>query len=125
MEIPSHVTVPFHNERLQHGAQDCTRLHKAVQNLSISGAVFQVRICTPHHMEKLSLEDNADDNSELNIAFTNYADPESVDSLSLYEIESQILSFYDQLIELRLERAILETQLKPLPGARKVDDQSK
>lgn len=72
------------------------------------------------HMEKLSLEDKAHENSDLDAAFLDYAKHESVDSLSLYEIESEILCLYDQLIELRLERAILETQLELPSGARKV-----
>lgn len=69
-------------------------------------------------MEKLSLEDKANESSELDTAFVDHANHELVDSLSLYEIESQILCLYDQLIELRLERAILETQLELPSGAR-------
>lgn len=70
-------------------------------------------------MEKLSLADNANENSELDAAFIKFADHESVDRLSLYDIERQILCLYDELIELRLERAILETQLELPPGTRK------
>lgn len=70
-------------------------------------------------MEKLSLDDNAIENSELDTAFVSYADHEPVDRLSLYEVERQILCLYDQLIELRLERAILEAQIELPPGTRK------
>ena len=70
------------------------------------------------HMEKLSLQDSVNEQPELDAAFLNYANDESVDSLSLYEIEQQILCLYDQLIELRLERAILETELELPLGAR-------
>lgn len=70
-------------------------------------------------MEKLSLEDNAAENSELDIAFVKYANHEPVDRLSLYEIERQILCLYDQLIDIRLEGAILEAQLELSPGTKK------
>lgn len=70
-------------------------------------------------MEKLSLDDNADENSELDTAFIKYTTDEPVDRLSLYEIERQILCLYDQLIELRLERAILEAQLELPSGTKK------
>lgn len=68
-------------------------------------------------MENLSLEDDADENSELDAAFMDYANHELVDNLSLYAIESQILCLYDQLIELRLERAILDSQIELPSGA--------
>ena len=68
-------------------------------------------------MEKLSLEDDANENSELDAAFADYANHELVDTVSLYEIESQILCLYDQLIELRLERAILDSQIELPSGA--------
>lgn len=68
-------------------------------------------------MEKLSLEDDANENSELDAAFADYANHELVDTLSLYEIESQILCLYDQLIELRLERAIIDSQIESPSGA--------
>lgn len=108
-------------------AQDCTRLHKIAQD-SPNGAqgctgIFHLTCLFHahdlfHHMEKLSLEDNANEDSELDAAFVQYANHESVDRLSLYDIERQILCLYDQLIELRLERAILETQLELPPGTR-------
>lgn len=69
-------------------------------------------------MDKLSLADDLNENVELDAAFAEYALDDSGDTLSLYEIESQILSLYDQLIELRLERALLESQLDLSSGAR-------
>ena len=69
-------------------------------------------------MEKLSLEDDANESSKLDAAFLDYAKNESVDNLSLYEIEREILCLYDQLIELKLERAILDAQRQLSTGAR-------
>ncbi len=71
-------------------------------------------------MEKLTLEDDLKDDSELEAGFVSYASDESVDELSLYAIESEILCLYDQLIELRLERAILDTQLDLPAGPREL-----
>lgn len=68
-------------------------------------------------MEKSSLEADAKQ-FDLDETFAEYAKPWSADNLSFYEIESQILALYDQLIELRLEKAILDTQLDLPQGAR-------
>jgi hypothetical protein len=71
-------------------------------------------------MEKLTLEDDLKEDSELEAGFVSYANDESVDDLSLYAIESEILCLYDQLIELKLERAILDMQLEFPAGAREL-----
>ena len=52
-------------------------------------------------------EENEDES-----AYADFAKQKSHDSLSLYDAESQALALYDQLVELRLEKAILEAQLE-------------
>ena len=96
--------------RLKQTRPKCTLEHK----------VFPYALCRHlfHVMEKLSLDDNATENSELDTAIIRYANHEPIDKLSLYEVERQILCLYDQLIELRLERAILEAQLELPPGTK-------
>lgn len=71
-------------------------------------------------MEKLTLEDGLKEDSELEAGFLQYANHELADDLSLYAIESEILCVYDQLMELRLERAILDMQLELPAGARQL-----
>lgn len=44
--------------------------------------------------------------------YANLVELKSHDTLLLYEAESQALALYDQLVELRLEKAILEAQKK-------------
>lgn len=66
-------------------------------------------------MEDTCAEKGVPENAAENLEFLNL---ESCDSLSLYDVESQILNLYDQLDELRLEIAIFEAQLKLPPGTK-------
>ena len=49
-------------------------------------------------------------------SFIDLAKDEPCDNLSLYEIEGQILTLHDHLVDLRLEHAILKDQLSGTPG---------
>lgn len=48
--------------------------------------------------------------SSTDAAFASFAAQKSGDALPFYEIEGQILELWDQLNELRLEKALLEAQ---------------
>lgn len=48
--------------------------------------------------------------SSTDAAFAGFAAEKSGDALPFYEIEGQILELWDQLNELRLEKALLEAQ---------------
>lgn len=61
-------------------------------------------------MDALSLEDNVDKSSEADEKLGEFAKDGPKDSLSLYEAESQVLTLYDQLADLRLETALFEAQ---------------
>lgn len=45
-----------------------------------------------------------------------YATQKPQDRLFLYEAESQILTLYDQLVQSRLEKALLEAAIETPPG---------
>lgn len=49
-------------------------------------------------------------------AYVHLAKQTSRDNLSLYQAESQALALYDQLVELRLEKALIEAQLETPSG---------
>lgn len=61
-------------------------------------------------MDALSLEDNVHKSSEADEKLGEFAKDGPRDSLSLYEAESQVLTLYDQLADLRLETALFEAQ---------------
>lgn len=61
-------------------------------------------------MDGLSLEEKADKPSEADEELEKFAKDGPRDSLSLYEAESQVLTLYDQLADLRLETALFEAQ---------------
>lgn len=61
-------------------------------------------------MNEPSLEDN-DNKSEAADDLEHIVKDTARDNLSLYEAESQILTLYDQLADLRLEKALVETQI--------------
>lgn len=69
-------------------------------------------------MDRLSLEDEANKTLDDDDGFVELAKQESRDSLSLYDTEGQVLTLYDQLVELKLEKAIFEAQLELSSGAR-------
>lgn len=60
----------------------------------------------------MSLFDDANRQAEDDSAYVHLAKPTSHDNLSLYKAESQALALYDQLVELRLEKAVMEAQLE-------------
>lgn len=51
------------------------------------------------------------------VVFADYAAHESGDTLPFYEVEGQILALWDQLNELKLEKALLETRTTLSSGA--------
>lgn len=55
--------------------------------------------------------------SSTDAAFAELAAHKSGDAIPFYEIEGQILELWDQLNELTLEKALLETQNAEPPGA--------
>ena len=48
--------------------------------------------------------------------YEKYARQKPQDRLFLYEAESQILTLYDQLVQSRLEKALLEAAIETPPG---------
>lgn len=50
-------------------------------------------------------------------AFADFAASESGDTSPFYQVEGQILELWDQLNELKLEKAILEAQMSSQSGA--------
>lgn len=67
-------------------------------------------------MDELSLEDDADKSSEAEEELGEFAKDRSQDKLLLYEAESQVLTLYDQLADLRLEKALFEAQAELQSG---------
>ena len=59
------------------------------------------------HVKKQAADDSA---------YVHLAKQTSRDNLSLYKAESQVLALYDQLVELRLEKALIEAQLETPSG---------
>ncbi len=64
----------------------------------------------------MSVLNNKVKESEDDFAYEDFTKQKPQDSLFLYEAESQILCLYDQLVELRLEKAILRAQIDTSPG---------
>ena len=62
-------------------------------------------------IEQLNLKTRASER-ELDGDFADFANAESHDRVSLSGHELQVLALWDQLQELRLERELLETQMK-------------
>lgn len=60
-----------------------------------------------HYFEQGLLED---------FLYEKYATQKPQDRLFLYEAESQILALYDQLVQSRLEKALLEAAIETPPG---------
>lgn len=54
--------------------------------------------------------------SEVDEELGEFMKDESSDSLLLYAAECQVLTLYDQLADLILEKALLEAQLRSQPG---------
>lgn len=65
---------------------------------------------------EMSLFEDANKQAEEDSAYVHLAKPTSHDNLSLYKAESQALALYDQLVELRLEKAVMEAQLETTSG---------
>ena len=56
--------------------------------------------------------------SATDAAFAAYAAHESGDVLPFYELEGQVLALWDQLNELKLEKALLESHADPKRNGR-------
>ena len=66
----------------------------------------------------MSLVEDTKKQVEDDSVYVDLAQQTSRDNLLLYEAESQALALYDQLAELRLEKAVVEAQLENPPGTR-------
>lgn len=64
----------------------------------------------------MSLLEDTKKQIEDDSAYVDLAQQTSRDNLFLYEAESQVLALYDQLAELRLEKAVIEAQLETPSG---------
>lgn len=64
----------------------------------------------------MSLLEDAHKQVEDDSAYVDLAQPTSHDNLLLFNAESQALALYDQLVELRLEKAVAEAQLDTPSG---------
>lgn len=67
-------------------------------------------------MAEMSFLEDTNKQVEDDSAYVDLAEQTSHDNLLLYKAESQALALYDQLVELRLEKAILEAQLQTSSG---------
>lgn len=72
-------------------------------------ALYPICCCRKPPVE-MALYGEANKSFEDESAYAEFAKQKSHDNLSLYEAESQALALYDQLVELRLEKAILEAR---------------
>ena len=65
---------------------------------------------------EMSLLEDTKKQVEDDSLYVDLAQKTSRDNLLLYEAESQALALYDQLAELRLEKAVVEAQLETPSG---------
>ena len=68
-----------------------------------------------------SLGSDGRSTSEQVTAFAEFAENESRDVLSFYEVEAQILALYDHLNEINLEIALLEVRNR-LPSSKRLEN---
>lgn len=64
----------------------------------------------------MSLSEDENRQVEDDSAYVDLAQQTSHDNLSLYQAESQALALYDQLVELRLAKAIAEAETETPSG---------
>lgn len=67
-------------------------------------------------VSEMSLLEDANKQVDGDSAYVDFAQPTSRDNLLLFHAESQALALYDQLVELRLEKAVAEAQLETPSG---------
>lgn len=65
----------------------------------------------PHYYFEQGLQEDS-----LHDLHEKYTSQKPQDRLFLYEAESQILTLYDQLVQSRLEKALLEAAIETPPG---------
>lgn len=61
-------------------------------------------------------DDDSEQGLQDDFLYENYATQKPQDGLFLYEAESQILTLYDQLVQAKLEKALLEAAIETPSG---------